>query len=113
MLFRKSLLALASAAMMMVPLTGHAASGVGQNYVSGLVGNITSTRDGVLVRMDDLLTPTNCPSPQKWMQINAQDQAMISTFLTFWGGGNRRFVIYTDNWSGVGHCIITQIDPAE
>jgi hypothetical protein len=91
---------------------GQAASTVGAGYVVGMVGDMTSISGGLLIRMDDNLTPTNCVgTPIGWMQISATDTAMISTFLTYWASGKRSFTIYTNPWTS-GYCAIGQLDPS-
>lgn len=89
------------------------ASVVTQGYVSGDLGDITSIKGGLLIRMDDNRVPTSCGIGQGWMKIDQSDTAMISLVLSYWLQAKKSFSIYVASGTTPdGFCSVQQSDPA-
>ena len=91
---------------------------VGANYVVGEVYDITSTVNGLLVRVKDSqatnIVPTDCqnPGPYGWMLIPEASKTMISVALAMRAQGKRDAAIYV-NPTTSGPCDILQYDPKD
>ncbi len=83
-----------------------------KTYVSGEVYDITSTRDGLLIRVDERKVPTDCNgvNPSGWMLIKEENKTMISVALAMRAQGKGMATIYTDGVQG-GFCTVSQYDP--
>jgi hypothetical protein len=81
-------------------------------YQAGAISDITSTREGLLLKLNSGL-PTNCTgTPWGWMIIPESNKTMVATALILWASGQRNVVVYTDGYTGNGYCAINQLDPA-
>lgn len=85
-------------------------SAVGASHVSGEITNITSVREGLLIRIGNNEVPENCTSGNAWMLIEQQHATMITTAITAWTLGKTADV-YTLPAS-TGMCKVVQVDPA-
>lgn len=90
----------------------------GANYVVGEVYDITSTVEGLLVRVKDAqatnIVPTECqnPGPYGWMVIPESSKAMVSVALTMCVQNKRNAAIYVSPTTS-GACQIIQYDPKD
>lgn len=82
---------------------------VGSGHVYGEVEDITSTSDGLLIRILDQngnpIVPNNCQSPSQygWMLVSNDETAMISVILMMRARGERTASVYT-NPTTSGYC---------
>ena len=77
----------------------------------GTINNITSTQQGLLIRLDTGL-PDNCAgTPYGWMLIPEANKTLIATTLMLWAMGTRSVDIYTVGRPNGGYCVIEQVDP--
>lgn len=96
--------------------SGMVQSGVSTDRVVGEVYDITSTADGLLVRVKDAqainIMPTDCTNPNQfgWMLIPEANKAMISVALAMRAQGKREAAVYA-NLATNGVCLVVQYDP--
>ncbi|MBN3517633.1 hypothetical protein JYA59_20480 [Vibrio neptunius] len=83
-----------------------------KTYVSGEVYDITSTRQGLLIRVDEDKVPTDCNgvNPSGWMLIKKENQTMISVALAMRAQGKRMATVYIDGVQD-NFCTVSQYDP--
>lgn len=91
---------------------GTMAADAHKSHIFGQVYDISSSKDGLLLRMDGNTVPTDCigTSSYGWMLISKEDTAMISVALAMRAQGKQTASIYV---SGLMHglCRVTQYDP--
>jgi len=85
----------------------------GPHYQSGTISNITSTKDGLRVKLDSGI-PDNCEgTPYGWMLIKQEHTTMITVALAAWASGKKTGTFYTSGReNGTGYCLISQFDPS-
>lgn len=81
------------------------------NHVVGKVGDVSSTADGLLIRMEGVNQPTTCSNPYGWMIIPASSEIMASVALSYFVSGRRSATVYTQPQSSSSMCVVTQFDP--
>lgn len=81
-------------------------------FQGGRIYDITSTPDGLLIRLEGDVVPTQCPNPNGWgwMVIPEDNKTMISVALTMFVQGKTNATIYTSGVVG-GFCKVIQYDP--
>jgi hypothetical protein len=92
--------------IMLMSVVGSAYAG--DYYQTGKVYDITSTTDGLLVRLEGNIVPTQCPHGG-WMLIPEENKTMISLALASFMQGKTKATIYTQGTVG-GYCKVTQYD---
>ncbi|MDG2018547.1 MAG: hypothetical protein P8J25_03780 [Porticoccaceae bacterium] len=82
------------------------------HHQGGKIYDITSTRDGLLIRLEGKIVPTKCPNPngRGWMLIPEENKTMISVALTHFMQGKTNATIYTQGTVG-SYCRVIQYDP--
>ena len=86
-------------------------SAIGPGHVSGSITNITSIKQGLLIRIGANEVPENCTSGHAWMLVEEQYKTIISVALTAWTL-SKGATVYTDATNS-GYCRVNQIDPSE
>jgi len=83
-----------------------------EHYQSGKIYDITSTADGLLIRLEGNIVPTKCPNykGRGWMLIPEENKTMISVALTHFMQGKTNATIYTQGTVG-SYCRVIQYDP--
>ena len=87
----------------------------GPDFVSGTVSDISSVKEGLLIRVSDIngnqVIADNCTgTTYGWILIEKVDTTMISVVLTMWATGSKQATVYTDQITS-GYCKITQVNP--
>lgn len=88
----------------------------GASWVCGPISNLTSTTDGLIVRIGEPpIVPDNCAGPQNggyWMLIPNAASTMVSVTLSRWLVGKKNFCIYTTPTTNT-YCAVSQAHPQE
>ncbi len=84
---------------------------VGPGHAAGPITNITSVKQGLLIRIGANEVPENCTSGNAWMLVEEQYKTIISLAITAWTLG-KSATVYTDATAS-GYCKINQVDPSE
>jgi len=98
--------------LVIVLLSGFAYSG--ETSHTGKLYDITATSNGLLVRFEGNVVPTQCVNPNGWgwMVIPEENKTMISVALAMWTQGKRNATIYTNGTLG-SFCKVIQYDPVD
>lgn len=92
-------------------LTAASACWSAENYQPGIINNITTIPEGVLLMLDSG-PPTNCAgTAYGWMLVPEANKTMVATVLMMWISGQRKVVVYSQPYTGTGVCTLTQVDP--
>ncbi|AIW18676.1 hypothetical protein B6A42_07915 [Vibrio coralliilyticus] len=83
-----------------------------KTYVTGEVYDITSGSEGLLVRVDGNVVPSDCKglNPHGWMLIKEENKTMISVALAMRAQGKRNATLYINGIQGTA-CVVSQYDP--
>ncbi|NRF28260.1 ABC transporter ATP-binding protein [Vibrio coralliilyticus] len=83
-----------------------------KTYVTGEVYDITSVTEGLLIRVDGNVVPTDCVglNPHGWMLIKEENKTMISVALAMRAQGKRNATLYINGIQGAA-CVVSQYDP--
>jgi hypothetical protein len=88
------------------------ASAAQAGYLTGTITDITSTPDGLMLKLSTGL-PADCTgSPYNWMLVPEQYKTIIVTTLGFYLGGMKTVTVYSVPTTNF-YCKINQIDPVE
>lgn len=83
------------------------------DYLQGNIVDMTSTKSGLMLKIDSGF-PGNCAgTPFGWMLIRSENKPMIALVLSMYAYGKRAAVVYTSPAVGGGFCEINQFDPIE
>ena len=105
-MFKKILLTLAIQTIVFASETNYS--------VSGKITNITTIKEGLLIRIRNGEVPRAClSSDKKWMIVEQSDTTMVAVAMTAWTMG-RNATLHSDGTTSTdNYCIINQIDPSE
>lgn len=83
-----------------------------ERFQSGKIYDITSTGDGLLIRLEGNMVPTKCPNykGRGWMLIPEQNKTMISVALEHFMHGKKEATVHTFGTLGI-YCKVNQYDP--
>ena len=95
------------AIIMVMSVAGSAYAG--DHYQNGKVYDITGVTNGLLIRLEGNIVPTQCPNPQGsgYMIIPEKNKTMISLALASFMQGKTKATIYTQG-SVDGYCKVIQ-----
>ena len=84
----------------------------GDSDRGGKIYDVTSTPDGLMLRLEGNIVPANCANPNGWgwMIIAEENKTMISLTLSMIAQGKTRVTVYTGGTVS-GFCRIVQLDP--
>lgn len=89
------------------------ASYADEYHLNGNLDNITSSPDGLLIKLDSGV-PTNCEGVDyNWMLVKEEHISMVSLVLTLYALEKTNITVYTKPLTEDGICEVTQVDPAD
>ena len=81
-----------------------------ENWITGTIIDVTTTTEGLMIRLDNGI-PTDCTgTPLGWMLIREANKTMVATTLMLWQSGNRQVTVYIGGFQG-NFCYVNQVDP--
>jgi len=93
--------------LLITPLSSFAA----ESYIGGSVTNITSIKEGLLIRVNGDEKPSGCTQSSAWMLIPQEDTTMVSVALASFMAGKKSATVYVNTSLNGSYCTIWQYDP--